>query len=379
MGSCQVADKKRVLILYASAGHGHKKAALAIEQAMQTQGFAEVKAVDALSVCPPYFKRGYEGLYYFLIRRFAWLWGALYFLTDNKLIYVFVKITRRLHNAFFAKMLESYILTVDPDVLICTHFLGSEVGDHLRRKGVLKAKLITVITDYLPHTFWLEKHTDLYAVASEETKSDLMRRGVSENKIRITGIPIEEKFSHKLSRVEAASKLGIDPEQFTVLITSGGGGVGLVEPLVDQLLYQSQPLQVLVVCGTNQELAQKLQKKESKSKMLVFGFVDNIQELMSASDLLVGKGGGLTITESLCMGLPMVLVGALPGQETRNVSCMLSNGSARSARSATQAVSQIKEFISHGELLREYRLSAEKLGKPRAAFHVGDLAQEVCH
>ena len=120
-------------------------------------------------------------------------------------------------------------------------------------------------------------------------------------------------------------------------------------------------------------------KKESKSKMLVFGFVDNIQDLMAASDLLVGKGGGLTITESLCMGLPMVLVGALPGQETRNVSCMLSNGSARRAHSTTQAVSQIKEFISHPELLREYRLSAEKLGKPRAAYQIGELAQEVCH
>lgn len=379
MGSCQVADKKRILILYASAGHGHAKAALAVEQAIRAQGLAEVKAVDALSVCPPYFKRGYEGLYYFLIRRAAWLWGFLYFLTDNKVVYIFVKIARRLHNAFFAKMLESYILTVDPDVLICTHFLGSEVADHLKQKGLLRAKLITVITDYLPHTFWLEKHTDLYAVASDETKVELMKRGVPENMIRITGIPIEEKFSHKLSRADAASKLNIDPDQFTVLVTSGGGGVGLVEPLVDQLLFQNQSLQILAVCGTNHALAQKLQKKGSGPKILVFGFVDNIQELMSASDLLVGKGGGLTITESLCMGLPMVLVGALPGQETRNVSCMLSNGSARRARSATQAVSQIKEFISHGELLREYRLSAEKLGRPRAAFHIGDLAQEVCH
>jgi processive 1,2-diacylglycerol beta-glucosyltransferase len=374
-----MADKKRILILYASAGHGHSKAAMAVEQAIRAQGLAEVKAVDALSVCPPYFKRGYEGLYYFLIRRLAWLWGFLYFLTDNPFVYIFVKIARRLHNAFFAKMLESYILTVDPDVLICTHFLGSEVAEHLKRKGLLRSKLITVITDYLPHTFWLEKHTDLYAVGSDETKADLIRRGIPENKIRITGIPIEEKFSHKLSRAEAASKLGIDPEQFTVLITSGGGGVGLVEPLVDQLLYQNQALQILAVCGTNQALAQRLQKKASPSKLLVFGFVDNIQELMAASDLLVGKGGGLTITESLCMGLPMVLVGALPGQETRNVSCMLSNGSARRARSATQAVSQIKEFISHEELLREYRLSAEKNGKPRAAFHISDLAQEVCH
>ena len=378
MGSIQVADRKKILILYASAGHGHAKAAMAIEQALRSRPDVDVKALDALTVCPAYFKRGYEGLYFFLIRRLSWLWGALYYLTDIPFIYFFVKLARRLHNAFFAKTLEDYLVTVNPDVVVCTHFLGSEVTEHLKQKNRLHSKLITVITDYLPHTFWLESHTELYAVGSEETRAELVRRGVPDKKIHVTGIPIEAKFSNKLSRSDAASKLGIQAELFTVLVTSGGGGVGLVEPLVNRLLAQTPAPQILAVCGTNQSLFDSLQKKASP-KMKVFGFVDNIQELMAASDLVVGKGGGLTITESLCLGRPMVLLGALPGQETRNVSCMLSNGSARRAHSVSQAVFHIQEFMSNPELLREFRLAAEKYGRPKAASQISQIVYEACH
>ena len=336
---------KKILILYASAGHGHQKAAMAVEAVFRARGYKTIDCVDVLERTILGFGERYRSLYLFLIRHVPWLWGFFYYLTDLRLIYLLVRPLRRLVNHVFAGRVEKMVLDRQPDIVVSTHFLSTEAVGHLKKKGRTQARLITVVTDYLAHWFWISSQSDVYCAASEETAADLERRGIPPERIAVTGIPIEDKFSQTITRDAARGSLGLDPDRFTVLLTSGGAGVGLVEPLTGRLSILEPSLQVLVVCGTNEALKRRLDSKHrDRDHLRLYGFVNNIHELMAACDLVVGKGGGLTVTESLAMEKPMVLIGALPGQETRNVRVASRRKAASVAHSIAQAVVLVQRY-----------------------------------
>jgi len=365
-------EPKKILILHASAGHGHEKAARALEQAcLDVLPQAQVRLYDVLTLTEGIFGRGYKKTYLFLIRYLPWLWGFAYYLTDFPWVYFFLRPLRRWVNHWAARRLEERILEERPDVVIATHFLPVEVVGFLKKKKLCHARLITVITDYLAHSFWLDKEVTCYAVGSEETREDLKKRSVLLEKILVSGIPVEKKFAQAVPRALARAKLSLDAEGFTVLVTSGGAGVGTMELLAKNLLASRRPIQLLAVCGTNQKLAEHLQLfAEKKNRLHVFGFVDNIHELMAASDLVIGKGGGLTVTESLCVGKPMILFGSVPGQETRNAHSMARQGAARIANSSNDVLRFTTEMMDSPELLKEYANTALRLGHSQAAVDI---------
>ena len=371
-----MADKK-ILILYASAGHGHEKAAKAVEAALRAQGSFKIDCVDTLQRTSLGFGPRYRGTYLFMIRVLPWLWGFFYYLTDNPVVYFFLIPLRRAVNHFLAGGVEKLVLETAPDSIVSTHFMSTEVVSHLKKKGRTKARLVTVVTDYMAHSFWLGDGTDLYCAASDETADDLVRRGVSREKVRVTGIPIETKFSTPIAREALKHSLGIPSAAFTVLLTSGGAGVGLVEPLTDRLAILEPPMHLLVVCGTNETLKKRLESKHrDRAHVRLYGFVNNIHELMAACDLVVGKGGGLTVTESLAMSKPMVLIGAVPGQETRNVQVAAKRKAAGIARSVAEAVRLVQRFQKDPVF---YGRTLEAIGamrRPRAAHDVAQAALE---
>lgn len=370
-----MASKTKVLILYASAGHGHEKAARAVEAECRATGAYDVSMVDVLGLTSFGFGGHYRAFYFFMIRCIPWLWGFFYAVTDLSWVYSFVRPLRRLNNHFFARKLETLVSSEAPDVIVSTHFLSTEVVSHLKKKGRVNSRLTTVVTDYMPHTFWITAECDAYAVATQLTKEAMKRRRVPEEKIRVTGIPIELKFSTPLTRDDASRSLGLDPSAFTALITSGGAGVGIAGPLVDRLAILEPPIQQLVVCGTNKPLLAQLRSKyEGRPRLHFYGFVENIHELMTASDLIVGKGGGLTITESLCIGKPMVLFGAVPGQETRNVDQVVGCGAARAAGSLREVVEHVTVFRQDVRVYREAVTAIEKIRRPHSAREILRLA-----
>ncbi len=370
-----MADTKKILILYASAGHGHEKAAKAVAEACAARGGLRVDCVDVLKHTSFGFGARYRGLYLFLIQSMPWVWGFFYYFADIPFLYFILGPVRRLNNHFFASGVEKLVMESSADVVISAHFMGCEVTAHLKKKGRTNAKLVTIVTDYLPHTFWIEAATDRYCVASDETKRDLERRGVPAENIVVTGIPIEAKFSSASPRETVRKAMGLSPSVFTVLLTSGGAGVVLLESLVDSLAIQEPPLQLLVVCGTNAKMRERLQQKhQERSNIRLFGFVDNIQELMSAADLVVGKGGGLTITESLAMARPMVLTGAVPGQETRNVVVMVRKGAASRANALVQVVAAISKYRTDAAFYQKTLRVIEAVRRPKAADGVLDTA-----
>ncbi len=378
MGGRALDFTKKILILHASAGYGHEKAARALEQAcLDMLPGEQVKLYDTLVLTRPIFGRGYKKTYLFLIRYFPWLWGFIYALTDIPSVYFFIRPIRRLVNHWAAKRLEALVFQEKPDIVIATHFLPVEVISYLKRKRMCNARLVCVITDYLAHSFWLGTGVDAYAVGSQDTEEDLKKRGVLSKKILASGIPIEKKFTELISKQVVRTKLGLNADHFTALITSGGAGVGSLESLVKNFLISQKLIQLLVVCGTNHPLLANLRAVAEKNPLLhVFGFVDNIHELMAASDLVIGKGGGLTVTESLCLGKPMILFGSVPGQETKNARSMARQGAARVAGTLKDVVRLATELTDSPEFLKECAGAALRLGRPKAAPDIIRFALE---
>jgi processive 1,2-diacylglycerol beta-glucosyltransferase len=371
-----VDTKTRVLILHATAGHGHEKAAQAVAEAIAAADpSAIVRVEDSLLFTPAYFGKPYKESYLYFIRKMAWFWGFLYYSADNPFIFFFLRPVRRLVNGFFARKLVALIRDENPDVIVSTHFLSTEVAGTLKKAGKLRARLVTIITDFMPHAFWLHPGVDVYVAAMPETKTELLRRGVPESKIRVLGIPIAGKFSTRPDKTVLRSKVGLDTEGYTVLLTSGGAGVGSSLEIAERLLALPSGVRVAAVCGTNKALYADLSALGvSEKRLKVFGFVNNMNELMGAADVVVGKGGGLTISESLALGRPMIVFEPVPGQETRNAVCLEKRAAGIVARSLDDVIRAVSRLAT--DPLESSRLAtrAAETGKPDAAAKIAELS-----
>jgi len=369
--------RRKVIILYASAGHGHKKAAQAVLDAYRlSSSGVQAQTADVLTFAPSFSGSFYGRLYLFLIRYLPWFWGFLYYGSDIGALYAVLKPLRRLMNGLLLTGLEAWLVRENPAAIIATHFMPVEVVSHLKEKNKIGSRLITVVTDYLPHYIWTAKNVDAYAVAIDETKEALVARGVAGEKIHVLGIPVEEKFLQKHSKEELAAKLNIRSGVFTVLLTSGGAAIGDTETIVQGLLGLKKPAQILVVCGTNQQLFKRLEALSlDQASLKVFGFVNNMDELMEVSDIVIGKGGGLTITEAFAKEKPVILFQSVPGQETRNVSCVEKYQAGYAARSPREITARVEELMKAPEKLEGLRAGIRRISHPRAAEAIVELAE----
>jgi len=384
----------KILISYAYAGIGHKKAGLAIEKALsqkscrpglnlayKTDSGIEVKTVDVLDYTNAFFKFSYPRIYLFLVTRTPTLWGLFYYLLDFKAVDFFAAPLRRFLHRINSKRFIEFIKDTGPDVVICTHFLPAEIISGLKAKGEFKGKLVTVVTDFIAHSFWMAAESDYFIGALQKTKNDLVRRGVPEEKIRIMGIPCDPVFGILKGRDSLIKKLGIEPGLFNILIMSGGFGTGPIREIVDRINNLEKEivdkLQLIVICGKNQALLKELTSasKDLKVRIKAFGYMDNVDEFMEVSDLIVTKPGGLTISEALSKTLPMVIVQPIPGQETRNCKILQGYGTAVRANNAGQVCNLIKEFVNCSEKIIGTRTRIKLLAYPDSARHIGEFIQ----
>ena len=335
----------------------------------------ETRCLDVLSLTPPVFGKGYKNSYLFLIDRLPRLWGIFYDLLDQKILYFILRPLRRLVNHWAARRLEELLMRENPTVVISTHFLPTEVAARLKKKGQITSRIITVVTDSWPHWFWIAEEVDHFAVALPDTKEALIRRGVPASKISVLGIPIEKKFSDRRSKSVLCQKLGLDERLFTTLVTSGGAAVGSIEEITVSLLKLKERVQVLVVCGTNRLLHERLTVlAEAGLRLKIFGFVDNMNELMEASDVVIGKGGGLTLSESLAEERPMIIFRPVPGQEARNARCIKKYRAGVVAHSLEEVVSKVSEFLASPRSLEILKENGRRLAKPAASRDILTLA-----
>lgn len=361
---------QRLLILSASAGAGHLRAAEAVELACkQRWPGADVRNVDVLTLTPAPFRRLYGKGYIDFVNKAPDIVGMIYDHTNRSPKNPAGDRLRLLAERLNARPLVDLIRAFDPDVICHTHFLSAHVTARERRKGRLRAPNAVVVTDYDVHRFWLCPGVRRYFVAREENRVHLEALGEPRESIRTTGIPIHPSFSQPVDAASLRRKHAVDPHKPLVLVLCGGFGVGPVEALVESLIASVAGAQLVVIAGRNEELRARLDRiaRKAPQRASVIGFTTEMHEWMAIADLLVTKPGGLTSSEALALGVPMVLANAIPGQETRNATMLYEAGAAISGENPLTVGYRVARLLESKERLAAMRAAALKLGRPDAA------------
>lgn len=359
----------KVIVVYASAGAGHFKAAQAIYNHLKEYPAGlEPEILDILDKTNPLFKFSYSNGYAFLIRQLPSIWRLGFWFTFNRFTRPLARAIGVFLNALNTAGFSEYLIGSNPDYVVSTHFLSSEISARLKREGRIKSKIISVITDFGVHPFWINRGTDLYISACDLTRQQLLREGVGENLIKVSGIPVGDKFLKKTDKDALLSKLNLEKNKFTVLIITGSFGIGPIKKTVAALCGQ---VQLLVVCARNNALFANLTRKNYPG-VRVFGFIDNIEELMGVSDLIITKPGGLGISESLVMELFPLYIAPIPGHEEENIKILSEYGVGMKVNSVCDIKNAVIDFRGHPEKLMAAKELIRKIRKPYAAKDVCD-------
>lgn len=367
----------RILILSASAGAGHLRAAEAIEVAAK-EAHPELYVVnhDVLTLTNAVFRRLYAKTYLDLIDTAPHLLGMLYDWLDKPIKpgHDFGERLRRQVQKLNLLKFEKLVRNGNWDLVINTHFLPAELISQLRLKEKVGVPQVTVCTDFATHRLWVNQPCERYFCATEEGAEYLEFFGVPRDSCEVTGIPIHPDFGRAFDRAALLRKHNLSGDRPIVLQMCGGFGVGPVEAIFKSILSVEKPLEVIVVAGRNEELKQELDalERSDRHRVHVLGFTREMPDLMAVSDLLITKPGGLTTSEALARGLPLIIANPIPGQETRNSDYLLENGAAVKIDHPSQLALKLSRILSDKSQFDRLRENARQLGKPRAAFDVLD-------
>ncbi len=371
--------KPRVLLLSATSGAGHVRAAQALEKAFSARGDCLVEHIDALQYVSKLFQRIYDKAYISMVQRAPELMGVLYDRTDQPWQHPRRRLALdRLNTSPMIRLLKR----IQPDLCVATHFLPAEIIAWLIAKRKLLAHNAIVVTDYDVHAMWLCRTVDRYYVAIDEAKEYLTSIGVPREKILITGIPIDPLFAAPVSRSDARKQLGLDATASVILISAGGYGIGPVEQLVKDLLALQRPWQIVAIAGKSEKTKKRLEEiaretgklQSSSPRLCAVGFTSEMDKYMAAADLMVGKAGGLTTSEALARALPMALIEPIPGQEERNADHLLEAGAAIRCNNLPAAAWKIAALLDDAKRLARMRDAARGLGKPGATARIAEDA-----
>ena len=369
---------KRVLVLSASVGAGHLRAAQAVELALrQLDPGAVVKNVDVLEFTNAAFRRVYGRAYLDLVNRAPHVLGYFYDLMDRpsspqrKADRLRLAV-EKLNMIRFLRFLAS-----EPwDIVVNTHFLPAELIASLRTKGKLAVPHFTVTTDFETHRLWVNQPCDHYFSATEEGAAYLQYWGVPAADVTVTGIPIHPVFSQVKDRASCLARQGLVGDRPIVLQLSGGFGVGPIERIFRGILAIDVPLEVVVVAGRNEDVKRQLEHVTPPARhcVKIIGFTDQIDELMSVADIVVSKPGGLTTSEVLASGAAMAVVNPIPGQESRNSDFLLENGAAVKINNIATLAHKLTLLLREPSRLAKIKERARAIGKPQAAFEIARCA-----
>jgi len=372
----------RILVLSASVGAGHLRAAEAVELAVkQTVPNAVVQNIDVLTMTNRLFRRVYGRFYLDLVNQAPHVLGYFYDLLDQPSRSGKNRSDRMrlvLEKMNLGKFL-SFLKSEPWDLAICTHFLPAEIISHLKKKRLLDLPQATVTTDFETHRLWVNQPCERYFTATAEGSRYLQHWGVPAKDTTPTGIPIHPIFSEPKDRKGCLAKHGLAHDRPVILQLSGGFGVGPIEKIYHGLLTVEQPIQLVTIAGKNEKLRERLSRlpKPQRHKVKVLGFTKEIDELMQAADLVVSKPGGLTTSETLARGAVMVIVNPIPGQETRNSDFLLEHGAAIKANNIGTLGWKVEELLRDTSRLQQMRANVRRIARPRAAFDVVEKSLEL--
>lgn len=358
----------RVALLYATVGTGHRTAALALGEWFRREGQdVKVQCLDVLSFSSPLVRGFISRSYLEMVKRAPRLWGYFYDTLDDPeardgLLGSLNEMTAKLNLRRLKRRLEAF----GPHALFCTHFFGA---GPLAEAFAPQVPLYYVNTDFLSHVFHRNRLFAGWFVAGPEAARQYAADGITE-KVHETGIPVFPAYASPPGREEARAALNLPREGRVVLVISGGIGVGPIEEAVASLARR-RDWTTLVVCGNNQRLLRRMRKLFSgASHVRIEGFVENILEHYAASDLVVMKPGGLCTSEVLCLGLPILLMDPIPGQEQRNSDYLLDRGAARVLFEVRRTAERAEEILEDPAERARLREACARLARPYAGREV---------
>lgn len=361
-----------VLILSASYGGGHNQVARALTQALQNQvPGIKITTVDYCELLFPLFNRLTQFGYTQSIRHFP-VGYALYYQATGKIS----------PDSFWQKSLNrmgytELIVLVNrlrPKVIISTFPLPAGVLSKMKSSGDLDVPIVTVITDISVHSQWIHPHTDLYLVGSPEVAAGLIERGIKEDQIVVTGIPVLPEFGKSYDHLMVRQELGLKPDTKIVMFMGGSEGIFGTTNFHQLLRNIHTPVEAIVLTGSNYELCEKLQAvNQHYPEIKVLRFVDNVAGLMEIADVLVTKAGGLTISEALAKGLPMIIYKPSPGQEEANAAYLRKHRAALVIKGERRLRAVLQRMIDDDSFRNRLRKNCLKLGKPNSAEYCASL------
>ena len=366
-------------ILFANYGHGHQRVGEAIAEEWTARTGGRVEIVDYFRrFANPTFDAMTRFWYYQTVRFAPKIQAKFYNLMgeirpDSRF--------RRAVNRTGMERLDRYLANERPDVVCCVHWTFAGTMSDLKIAGRTSVPCFTVITDYVSHGEWIHPNVDRYAVPHVLMRDGLLARGVPAERIIVSGLPIQRKFQNPLDRDVLMARLGLTPGVPVILVMAGAyATLGRIGDVVQVLARFPHPIQPLVVCANAPRLADQVRATGARSphRFRVFGYVNNVEELMAASDLLITKAGGVTVSEALAKRLPMLLYGSIPGQEESNTQFLVEHGAALAAKTPAEVYGALEELLARPERLTTMRRVGGELGRPAAASvvvtHLAQLA-----
>lgn len=391
----------RILILSASTGGGHMKASAAIKaHILSKDKNAIVEISDTLKYISPILDKTISDGYEYLAKKVPKMYGIMYKQSNketalNSFVYKF--------NALFSKKLIPLLEDFKPDVIVSTHPFTTEMFSNLKDILNIKIPLICIMTDYAPHKAWLNKNVDAYIVANNKMVNAMVNSGINQNIIYPYGIPIEDSFFTKKERTATLKEIGLSNKLPTILIMAGSFGVTDILKIYNRIIKINIDFQIIIITGRNKKLYESFEKiLYREESLLTFGkhsikkpyinkskkeiptkntkliyFTNEVSKYMFASDLIITKPGGLTVSEALACNLPMAIFNAIPGQEEENADFLIDNNMAVRLGKGSSCEKTIQKLLSDRDMLESMRFSCETFDKSTSCDKIYNLIKEL--
>jgi len=370
---------KKILIFYGSYGGGHLSAARSIKEYIdENYSDTETCIVDCIEYINKALNKVTTKAYSGMAKNAQWFWKKVYYGAEDGTV---AKLNDKAQKVLSIK-LNKLIKTYKPDLIISTHFFSSHMCAILKKRKKINTKIATVLTDYAPHSQWLmyPAYIDYFFVAHDGMKKDLLKRGIKENQIKVTGIPLSNRFLLHYDKEKTFSEFGLSPQKRTILFFAGGEhgfGKDTIFNMLNSIIENFPELQIVTIAGKNEKAKhhfdELVEKNNAHETVKVLEYTNKVPELMSVSDLVITKPGGLTTTESLASGLPIIVINPIPGQEEENAEFLESNGVGIWIKKDDTIKDELCKILNSEEKLQSMKIKARLLAKKNSTKDICEI------
>ena len=370
---------KKILIFYGSYGGGHLSAARSIKEYIdENYSNTETCMVDCIEYINKALNKVTTKAYSGMAKNAHWVWKKVYYGAEDG---TFAKLNDKAQKVLSIK-LNKLIRSYKPDLIISTHPFSSHMCAVLKKKKKINSKIGTIITDYAPHSQWLmyPAYIDYFFVAHTGMKEDLLKRGIKEKQIKVTGIPLSNRFLAHYDKEKILSDFGLSTEKRTILFFAGGEqgfGKDKIFNMLKSIIESFPNLQIIAIPGKNEKIKQQfdelVEKNNSQENVKILEYTNKVPELMSVSDLVITKPGGLTTTESLASGLPIIVINPIPGQEEENAEFLEKNGVAIWLKKDDTIENELYKILNSEEKLQSMKTNARLLAKKNSTKDICEI------